>query len=143
MFLYYNTKNTTTYCVLLSNSDTHLVISFQSTKQIRNRYSLQYHPKPSFFLLYIPFNQSINLTKTSSNPYPTRFLALNLTTIVSSPNSFNQPKKFTQTTITKYYSHLKLLIEKEHPQNAHHIPPHHSHNESPHQADKSHFPHPT
>ena len=64
-------------------------MSIQSTKQIRNRYLLHNHPKPSFFLLYKPFNQSIILTKSVSNPYSARFLALNLTTIVSSLTPFN------------------------------------------------------
>jgi hypothetical protein len=74
---------------LLSTTDSHLVISIQSTKQIRNRYLLKNHAKPSFFLLYKPFNQSINLTKNASNPYPARFLAFNLKTIVSSLTPFN------------------------------------------------------
>ena len=90
MFCCYKMNFNTTYCVLLSYYDTHLVISIQSTKQIRNRYSLENHSKPSFFLLYKPFNQSINLTKNASNPYPARFLALNLTTILSSKYTFNQ-----------------------------------------------------
>lgn len=80
---------TTKRLKLLSTNDTHLVISIQSIKQILNRYSLHYHFKPSFFLLYIPFNQSIILTKITSNPYPARFLAFNLSTIVSSSSPFN------------------------------------------------------
>lgn len=89
MFCCYKSNFNTTYCVLLSYYDTHLVISIQSTKQIRNRYSCIYHPKPSFFLLYKPFNQSINLTKITSNPYPSRFIAFNLSPIVSSSSPFN------------------------------------------------------
>lgn len=68
---------------------THVVISIQSIHQIRNRYSPKHHSKPSFFLLYIPFNQSIILTKTTSNPYPARLSACYLSTIVSSTSPFN------------------------------------------------------
>jgi hypothetical protein len=48
------------------------------------------HSKPSYFLLYKPFNQSITLTK---NAYAARFLTLNLTTILSSLQPFNQKTK--------------------------------------------------
>ncbi len=89
MFRCYKSNFNTTYCVLLSYYDTHLVISIQSTKQIRNRYLPKHHSKPSFFLLYIPFNQSINLTKNASNPYPARLPASYLITIVSSSTPFN------------------------------------------------------
>ncbi|ARK32459.1 hypothetical protein BkAM31D_22775 [Halalkalibacter krulwichiae] len=96
----------------LSTSNSHLVISIQSTKQIRNRYSLHNHFKPSFFLLYIPFNQSINLTKNASNPYPTRLPASYLITILSSLTPFNIFPCFwlPKTPSNQRFLNLKYLI---------------------------------
>lgn len=112
MFCCLKVKSNTTYCVFLSNSNTHLAISIQSTNQIRNRYSLQNHSKPSFFLLYIPFNQSIILTRNTQNPYPARFLALNLTMILSSPQPFNLDERLLTTTTQPPSLHLQTTLQK-------------------------------
>lgn len=120
----------TIYCVLLSNSNTHLVISIQSTLQIQNRYSLQNHSKPSFFLLYLPFNQSIILTKNVLTPYPARFLAFNLTTIVSSAllfkHNYGLLEMGTEVKTGKFISptYNSIPIEKEHRHLRHHYLPH-------------------